>query len=73
MSLKPYKFIVQAVVQQIDDDGNVRAELATEPAVILGCDALKAWADDFPDKLAAAEDPLKARDETDSAVAEPRS
>lgn len=70
MSLVPYKFIVQAVVQQVDKDDNVTGEPQTEPVVLFGCDALEAWARDFPEKLAAAGDPLEARDETDSAATE---
>lgn len=54
MSYRPYKFLVQAVVQQIDEDGNVTGEAPTEPVTVFGCDALKQWADEFPAKLAVA-------------------
>lgn len=55
MSLRPYKFVVQAVVQQTDEDGNVTGETTTEPATVFGCDQLAEWAKAFPEKLAAAE------------------
>ena len=55
MSLRPYKFIVQAVPQQVDEDGKVVAELTVEPVVVFGCDELAAWANDFPKKLAETE------------------
>lgn len=54
MTVKPYKFLVQAIVQQVDDDGNVTGEMSTEQAVVFGCDALEQWARDFPVKLADA-------------------
>lgn len=59
MTLRPYKFRVQAVVQEIDDQGNVigeRSVTATpgEPFEIYGCEALSEWATAFPDTLAAA-------------------
>lgn len=54
--LKPYKFIVQAVLQRLDDDdGNVLGEAQTEPVVLFGCDQLAAWATEFPAKLAEAD------------------
>lgn len=55
--LKPYKFLVQAIVQQVDDDGTVVAELGIggqqqgEPAVLFGVDSLVEWAREFPAKL----------------------
>lgn len=55
MSLRPYKFVVQAICQQIDDDDNVTGESTTEPAVVFGCDQLAEWAQTFPDKLAEAD------------------
>jgi hypothetical protein len=51
MSLRPYKFVVQAVVQQVDEDGVVLGEAQAEPVVIFGCDELAKWATDFPDNL----------------------
>lgn len=55
MNLRPYKFVVTAVAQQIDDDGNVTGEAEAEPVVVYGCAALTEWAEGFPDKLAQAE------------------
>jgi hypothetical protein len=60
MSLRPYKFIVQAIVQQVDEDGNVVGELPVgapngDPVVLFGCDQLAEWAEAFPDKLGDAE------------------
>lgn len=57
MSLRPYKFVVQAVVQKLDEDGNVVDEPSAEPVVLFGCDALAEWARAFPEKLAATEPP----------------
>lgn len=53
--LKPYKFIVHAIPQKIDADGNVIGEIQAEPVVLFGCDALGEWAKAFPAKLAEAE------------------
>lgn len=53
MTLRPYKFVVQAVVQETDEDGAVIAERPSEPVVVFSCSALEQWAREFPDKLAA--------------------
>jgi len=53
-SLKPYKFAVTAIVQQVDSEGNIVGEVQSEPVVIFGCAALEQWARDFPTKLAEA-------------------
>lgn len=60
MSLHPYKFLVQPIVQERDSDGNVIADgpllngQTSEPIVeeIFGCDALAKWAAEFPKLLA---------------------
>jgi hypothetical protein len=52
--LRPYKFVVQAVVQETDAD-DVTGESTTEPVVLFGCAALEQWARDFPDKLTEAQ------------------
>lgn len=52
--LRPYKFVVQAIAQQIDGEAIV-GEVQSEPVVVFGCDSLAEWAADFPAKLAAAE------------------
>lgn len=57
MTHRPYKFIVHAVVQQVDNDGTVTGEASVEPVTVFGCDALKQWADDFTDRLAEAGQP----------------
>lgn len=53
MTLRPYKFIVQAVVQQVDGE-TVVGESAAEPVTLFGADALVAWAEGFDEQLAAA-------------------
>lgn len=55
MNLRPYKFVVQAIVQQVDENGNVVGESPAEPVSIFGCEALSRWADDFPFELARVE------------------
>lgn len=52
--IRPYKFIVQAVVQEVEDDVVV-GERTTEPAIVFGTEALEAWAQEFTDKLATME------------------
>jgi len=51
-SLKPYKFAVTAIVQQVDSEGNIVGEVQSEPVVLFGCDMLEQWARSFPTKLA---------------------
>lgn len=55
LELKPYKFVVQAIVQQTDSEGRVISETAAEPVTIFGCQSLEDWAKDFPHKLKSAE------------------
>ena len=57
MSLQPYKFIIQAVAQQIDDNGDVTGEATLEPVIVYGCDRLAEWATAFPDRLASLKEP----------------
>lgn len=58
MTQRPYKFLVTAVTQQVDDDGNVTGEatIASDPQgspfVLFGTDALARWAEAFPTRLA---------------------
>lgn len=54
-TLRPYKFVVQAIAQEIAEDGTVVGEAEASPVVVYGCDALAKWADEFPGKLAEAE------------------
>jgi N6-adenosine-specific RNA methylase IME4 len=53
MIVRPYKYLVVAVLQELDDDGHVIGERATEQNVIYGSDALATWAEDFDTSLAA--------------------
>lgn len=61
MQLRPYKFLVQPVVQQVDEEGNVVGEVfaaggpQNEPIVLFGVKALEEWARDFPKNLVQAE------------------
>jgi hypothetical protein len=51
VSFRPYKFIVQAVLQKVDAEGVVLAEASTEPVVVFGCEALADWASEFTEQL----------------------
>lgn len=52
--LKPFKFIVQAVVIEEDEEGNVVGETTSEqPNLLYGVDALKEYADGFQAQLDA--------------------
>lgn len=55
MSLRPYKFVIQAIVQQVEDD-TVVGENVSEPVTLFGADAVVEWAESFTDKLAALEE-----------------
>lgn len=55
MTLRPYKFIIQAVVQQIEDDAVV-GETASDPVTLFGSEAVVEWAESFAEKLAALEE-----------------
>jgi len=52
MTLRPYKFIVQAVVQKLSKDDQVLGEVSSEPVQFFGTDQLATWASDFPSSLA---------------------
>lgn len=52
---RPYKFLVQPVVQEVDDGGNVLAEAQTNVVTIFGTDQLVTWAEEFEAKLSEAE------------------
>lgn len=54
MALEPFKFIVQGILLDKDDDGNVIGERECRPVVLYGSDALQKWAEDFDDNLAKA-------------------
>lgn len=53
--LRPYKFLVSAVVQVIEDD-RVVDERETEPMIVFGCDRLEEWARAFPEAIQTAKD-----------------
>jgi hypothetical protein len=50
-SMRPYKFIVQAVVQEIDAEDNVITEHPTEPIQLFGCAQLEKYANEFEENL----------------------
>lgn len=44
--LKPFKFVVQTVLLEVDADGNpVDEHVAEQPAVLYGVDAVRAFLD----------------------------
>lgn len=54
MSIRPYKFLVIPVVQEVDDDGNVIQEMSPEqPTHVYGVEGLKRFAENFEMELAA--------------------
>jgi hypothetical protein len=55
-NLVPDRFIVTAIVREVDDDGTVIAERQTEPVVCFSTEQLVEWAGMFPEKLVAARD-----------------
>lgn len=57
MTLRPYKFQIVAVVQQVEDDVVV-GEQASEPIVVFGCENLAEWAQKFSEQLAAVKEPV---------------
>ena len=59
MSLRPLKFIVQAVVLE-EDNGQIKGERSSEPQVFYDPDALKQWLDTFIAELEQKETPIKA-------------
>lgn len=54
-SLKPFKFVVQAVVLEVDGTGGVVGERPGEVLTIYGTKQLEEWARGFEAKLAEAE------------------
>lgn len=55
--LKPYKFVVQAIVQHVEGD-EVLGEQSSEPVTLFGSDALAKWAEGFDAKLAQLEEEM---------------
>jgi hypothetical protein len=50
-TLRPYKFVVAAVVQRVGDDGQVAGEVVGQQVEVFGCESLSEWALTFPDRL----------------------
>jgi len=45
---RPYKFLIQAVIQEVNDDGEVINEFTTEqPTAVFGVAGLQKFADNF--------------------------
>lgn len=61
MSLRPYKFQIVAVCQQVEDDGVVGEQVVGgpdgQPVTVFGVDGLHAFADSFEQKLKEADSP----------------
>jgi hypothetical protein len=51
--IQPYKFIIQAVVQEVEGK-TVVGEQVAEPITVFGCEALEKWAREFPETLKSA-------------------
>jgi NADH/NAD ratio-sensing transcriptional regulator Rex len=57
MTLRPYKFQISAVLQDVDADGEAVGERATNPVEVFGMKALKKWVSTFEKNVAALEKP----------------
>ena len=62
MTLRPYKFQVIAICQELDEDGRVIGERIVagqnnQPLEVFGCDGLRNFADMFPAQIEAASNP----------------
>lgn len=55
MSLEVFKFMVQAVVVERDEQGEIIGEKVTEPVALYTAEKLAEWAMRFPDELAKVE------------------
>lgn len=51
---RPYKFLIQPVVQIVGDDGEVVGEAETNHATLFGVEAALEWIEGFPAALNAA-------------------
>ena len=54
MELKPFKFIVQAVMLEFDDEGNPVGEKASEPMTFYGREAVEKFIQEFDQHLKKA-------------------
>lgn len=53
--LRPFKYVVQAIVLEEDADGAIIGERRTEPEVFYSADEAQAWLAAFGENLARAE------------------
>jgi hypothetical protein len=53
--LRPYKFLIQPVLTEVDDSGEPINEYAADPMTIVGLPALKKFAETFDEQVAALE------------------
>lgn len=51
MSLISDRFVITAIVREVDEDGTVVAERQAEPVVCFSPAQIVAWAEAFPEKL----------------------
>lgn len=51
MHLRPYKYIMQAVVQRVEGE-TVIDELTCDPVTLYGAERVREWLDGFPDEVA---------------------
>jgi hypothetical protein len=56
VSLELFKFVVQPMFIERDDDGEILGEQAAEPIVFYSPTKLEQWAHGFPDHLADLND-----------------
>jgi hypothetical protein len=56
MMLKLLKFLVQPVLLEEDDDGNIIGERMVDPNVLYTSQALVEWAQEFDAALAASQE-----------------
>jgi hypothetical protein len=52
---KPFKYVLQAILLEVDGTGAVLGERPTEPVVVYGVDRVVEWANTFADELAKAQ------------------
>lgn len=58
--LRTYKFLVTPVIQQVDEDDTVLAEVVPQqPDVVFGVEGLRSYADGFEEALTLQEARLK--------------
>lgn len=57
LTFRPYKFLIIAVIQEVDEDGNVVRELNAEnPTTVFGVDGLVRYAETFELDLSTSEE-----------------